>query len=594
MHQQKFSMAILIVIVIFFVETGFGQHFRFQSVPPIAKNDTVLLGKNQTIEIEVLKNDTDPDGDINSATIQVTAGPQIGIFNIIGNKIQYTPATNQCGLDSIKYRVLDANAELSNIAVVNIEITCVNIPPIAINDQLNLDEDKSDSVNVFDNDKFTDGPEIHTSILNHPKHGIASLSAQHFISYTPQKNYAGMDTLSYEFCDNDPTLPLCDTGYVFININPINDPPIAINDSINIFVGKIKTIDLSVNDTSIDGPNLSYQILLNPTRNTASVSSNGICTVEASATYVGIDSLQYELCDLASPSLCDTAWLYINTEPVYNNPITNNDTLRIEKNSSLSINIIRNDILPNPLNTDSVFITNLPSSGNFNYGDSLVTYTPPNDFTGTFDVNYFVKDNRDSVSNLSVIHIIVAERPSSSDICPLETFSNRALVINPFLGLNPGLVAIDKSKIAITEYPQFGLLSNYNSSTESIVYNPDLNFEGSDTLKVQLYDVNGFLSNEFHICIQIINDIPVEVVNTLSPNGDGINDYLSFTNIDNYPNNEVIIFDRYWNEVFHTKSYSSTNYWAAEQINTGTYYYVVTIRLNENEKIIKGYISVIK
>ncbi len=594
MHQQKLAVAIFIAIVIFFVEASSAQHFIIQSVPPIAKNDTVLLGKNQTIEIEVLKNDSDLDGDINAATIQVTTGPQIGIFSVVGNKIIYTPATNQCGLDSIKYRLVDINAEVSNIAVVNIEITCVNISPIAINDQLALNEDETDSVDLFDNDKFTDGPGISISILNNPKNGLASISSQNFLTYTSVKNYSGLDTVSYLFCDNDPTLPLCDTGYVFITVNPINDAPIAINDSLRIYTGQLKTIDLSLNDTTVDGPSLNYQILVNATNIVASISSNGICNVEANTSYIGVDSLKYELCDLANPSLCDTAWLYITTEPVFNKPIANNDTLRIIKNTTLTFNIIKNDILPSPLEADSVFFINEPSTGSFIYNDSSITYTPLTGFTGNINVNYFIKDSRDSISNQAVVYIIVGELPSSENICPLETFSNKALAINPFQNINPSSIAIDKSRIIVSGYPQHGILSNYNSSTESIIYSPNLNFEGNDSLRIRVYDVNGFVSEEFYICIKIINDIPVEVINTLSPNGDGINDYLTFENIDNYPDNEVIIFDRYWNEVFHTKAYSSNNYWAAENINTGTYYYVVKLRLNDNEKIIKGYISVIK
>lgn len=595
MPQCKVFIAKFTAIIITFLcsSTAIAQNVKSQLIPPLAKNDTILIGKNQSVEINVLFNDIDPDGNINLSTIQIVSGAQLGLANVLNKKIEYTGGTNVCGFDSLKYRLTDNNAELSNIATVYIEITCFNIAPIAINDELNVNEDELDSIDVFENDRYTDGPGLGFNIVNQPNHGNASINNNGILRYTSALNYTGLDTLRYSFCDADPTTSLCDTAFVFITVNPINDKPIAKNDTLSIFINQTKNIDLQLNDFSIDGPSVMYSILTPAINGFAQVTSNGICEYTAGNTAVK-DSLRYEFCDLASPSLCDSAWLIINTLPIFQTPTTNKDTLRVLMNTSTSINILQNDIFPNNINSDSVYISNIPSSGTFIYSDSIISYTPVNNFTGEFVLHYYVKDDIDSISNEADIIILINTAAESIDICSIQTTVNQALLINPFQHAIAGTSTINFGSIIINKLPVNGILEGYNYISRSIKYNPNQNFVGADSITFRILDVDGFTSEEIKICIEVLNDIPVSTLGVISPNGDGINDYLTFDKIDEFPDNEVIIFDRYWNEIFHTKSYSNSNYWNAENINTGTYFYLVTIKVNSISKTIKGYISVLK
>jgi len=586
----KVSAMILLCLCIGSV---YAQSPHQHKIPPTAVNDSVLIGKNQSIEIDVLLNDTDPDGNINQATIQLVSSAQLGLVSTNNKKISYTPGTNVCGFDSVKYRVLDSNAELSNIATVYIEITCFNIAPIAKNDVLTIDEDKLDSIDVFDNDKYTDGPGIAFDIIRDGKNGHATINIDGKLRYQSNLNFNGLDTVLYAFCDLDPVQSLCDTAMVLITVNPINDPPLAINDTLITYVNQTRMINISSNDISIDGPSLDYSILQNPILGNCSPSVNGNFSYQAGS-LAGKDSIKVSVCDLASPSLCDTSWLYINIFPVFQKPTIRPDTLRVTKNTTAELNILSNDEFPNAINTANVFISNIPSTGVFSYSDSVITYTPNTDAIGIFQLHYFVKDNIDSISNETSIVIIVNALPSSSDICPLRTIVNQSLLINPFVNSVQGTSAINSNIISIKQEPLHGMIGEYNTLSRSFKYTPVQDFVGNDSIIFSVYDVDGFESEPIKICIEIINDIPVSTNGTISPNNDGINDYLSFDNIDDFPNNEVIIFDRYWNEIFHTTSYSSTNFWNADLVNTGTYFYLVNISVNDTKKTIKGYITVLK
>lgn len=580
------------IMLFFSIDRSIAQTHHFK-IPPIAVNDSILIGKNQTIDIDVLKNDTDPDGNINLSNIQITSSAQLGLVNVLNKKIQYTPGTNVCGFDSIKYRLTDNNSELSNIATVYIEITCFNIAPIAKDDQLTIDEDELDSIDIFDNDKYTDGPGIEFNIVTTSKHGNASISSEGILRYVSSKNYHGLDTVYYSFCDLDPSGSLCDTAMVSITVNPIDDPPIALNDSFKIYINKNISANISLNDTSIDGTSLNYRLITQANKGTLSLNNQGLVNYQASS-IIGLDSAKVEVCNLVSISLCDTSWIYITILPVFEKPIAKNDTLRIPKNSSKSMNILRNDILPNPINTSNVFFNQIPNTGTFNYTDSIISYTPLSNFTGTFTVKYYIKDNLDSISNTGNIIIMINEPPISSDICLLKTVVNQSLLINPFQNAINGTALINFNNIIISDIPKNGILESYNKISRSIKYIPNENFVGLDSIKFRLIDNDNFESEEIKICIEILNEIPVKTNGTISPNGDGINEHLTFEFIDDYPDNEVIIFDRYWNEVFRTKNYSSTNFWDALNVATGTYYYIVNINVSESKKTLKGFITVLK
>jgi uncharacterized delta-60 repeat protein len=114
---------------------------------PVANNDTATMAEDAApILINVLANDTDSDGD---SLVIASASADIGSVSIIGDKIQYTPATNINGLATVTYTVSDNNGG-TNTATVAITVTAVNDAPVA-------------SVQIFSiNENATDGDIIGT------------------------------------------------------------------------------------------------------------------------------------------------------------------------------------------------------------------------------------------------------------------------------------------------------------------------------------------------------------------------------------------------------------------------------------------------
>ena len=88
----------------------------------------------------------------------------------------------------------------------------------------------------------------------------------------------------------------------------------------------------------------------------------------------------------------------------------------------------------------------------------------------------------------------------------------------------------------------------------------------------------------------------VQVPNAITPNGDGKNDYLQIDNLSFYPNNELLIFNRWGETVFQAKPYNndwSGNNQSNSPLPVGTYYYLLRLDVN-NGKILKGDITILR
>ncbi|WP_460680873.1 T9SS type B sorting domain-containing protein [Mucilaginibacter koreensis] len=62
------------------------------------------------------------------------------------------------------------------------------------------------------------------------------------------------------------------------------------------------------------------------------------------------------------------------------------------------------------------------------------------------------------------------------------------------------------------------------------------------------------------------------IPNIITPNGDGKNDVLEIENIGFYPNSQLLIFNRWGNEVYRSENYNNT--WNGSGLADGTYYYL--------------------
>jgi gliding motility-associated-like protein len=96
-----------------------------------------------------------------------------------------------------------------------------------------------------------------------------------------------------------------------------------------------------------------------------------------------------------------------------------------------------------------------------------------------------------------------------------------------------------------------------------------------------------------------VKELPVEVFNAFSPNGDGINDTWVIQGISRFPDNEVRVYNRWGNLIFEGLGYdNATVVWNGESSEgvvfggndapDGAYYYVID--LGDGSESLKGFV----
>ncbi len=203
----------------------------------------------------------------------------------------------------------------------------IDDPPVAEDDAESTPEDTPVTIDVADNDSDVDGNLDPTTvtILSGPDNGTATVNpTTGAVTYTPNPDYTGTDTITYQICDTSPT-PLCDTATATIAVNALNDPPVANSDAVSTPEDTPITIDVADNDTDPDG-NLdptTVTIITPPTNGTVSVDPvTGAITYTPNPNYSGPDTFTYQICDTTSPTpMCDTATVEVAVEPVNDPPV---------------------------------------------------------------------------------------------------------------------------------------------------------------------------------------------------------------------------------------------------------------------------------
>lgn len=87
----------------------------------------------------------------------------------------------------------------------------------------------------------------------------------------------------------------------------------------------------------------------------------------------------------------------------------------------------------------------------------------------------------------------------------------------------------------------------------------------------------------------------IKISNTMTPNGDSVNDAFIIDGVEQYPDNKLSIYNRWGNQVYQTKGYVNTweGTYQGKQLPVGTYYYVLELNDDRSRKY-SGYISIIR
>jgi gliding motility-associated-like protein len=243
-------------------------------------------------------------------------------------------SSDNCGIDTLYLDIY--NLTCDHIGLTPITLTAVdvngnksqcfssvtifgNIAPTIVDDNANTMENEPVVIDVIDND-FDEKTSIDISTLSisiKPLHGTVTINPVNGdLTYTPNKNFSGVDVLQYRICDDGiPCEPECGKAFVYITVHAVNEPPVTSDD---FFSTGCISISRNVLDNDLDQN--TDNLIINtipvtpPIHGTVIIDPDGTINYFPNEGFIGIDSFEYVICDNGFPVLCDTAKVYIKVD----------------------------------------------------------------------------------------------------------------------------------------------------------------------------------------------------------------------------------------------------------------------------------------
>jgi len=175
---------------------------------PTARDDAATVPRGESVRIDVLANDIDPDGALNASSITVTGGPTNGSTTVIPSTgaITYTNDGSTATNDSFTYTVEGDDGTVSSVATVSIDVASGNLPPTARDDSVTTYPGTVAVVRLLANDTDPDGRLDRSSIKirERPDNGtLKVLGNSGLVRYRHGRLAGYRDSFAYAVRDDD-------------------------------------------------------------------------------------------------------------------------------------------------------------------------------------------------------------------------------------------------------------------------------------------------------------------------------------------------------------------------------------------------------
>ncbi|MXZ74354.1 MAG: tandem-95 repeat protein, partial [Gemmatimonadetes bacterium] len=260
---------------------------------PAAVDDTATTDEDVALTVDVLANDSDPEG--TGLRVSSVSAAENGTTEVAadGGAVRYTPDENWYGTDRFTYAAEDGNGAATEAAV-EVTVLPVNDAPEAAADTASTDEDEAVEVPVLANDTDVDGDTLRVSSVTKPANGTAAVAADGSgVRYMPDENWHGTDTFTYVADDGNGGTS---EAAVEVTVVPVNDVPVANDDAATTNEDEPVTVPVLANDTDADGDGLKVSAVTAPSNGTAAIAAGGV-RYTPDANWHGTDTFTYTVDD---------------------------------------------------------------------------------------------------------------------------------------------------------------------------------------------------------------------------------------------------------------------------------------------------------
>ena len=254
-----------------------------------ADNATVTIAEGDTAS------NSGSYGDVGADTVSLTAS----VGNVVdnGNGTWSWSFASTDGPDNSQTVTITATDSDGVFTTTTFELVVNNVAPIALVDQVTVDEGASiEMINVLDNDTDAGQDTLRIIAITQGSHGSVEQNADGTLSYTHNGSETLSDTFTYTIEDDEGATSV---ATVNVTINPVNDAPVAVNDSVTTMQGTAVSGNVLTNDTDAENHGLTVTGYDAVSANGATVvfDDNGNYTYTPATGFFGADSFTYTISD---------------------------------------------------------------------------------------------------------------------------------------------------------------------------------------------------------------------------------------------------------------------------------------------------------
>jgi len=370
---------------------------------PTVNDQSITTTKNKSVNFTLTGTDADKD----PLSFVGISGPNNGFIGLDSSTglVKYTPLRGFHGSDNFTFAA-DDGKELSSPAMVKITVNddASNDPPKAVSERVSTLENKPVNVDVLANDVDPNNDPLTVKNILGPQNGAAIInSINNTITYTPNKNFFGVDAFYYNVTDGRGGISEAQT---IVDVSHVDSLPV-VSDSTAFVNTPNKPIDIILKGTDLDNDPLTFSVVSNPSNGGTLSDIHPINSTSAVLTYTpktdftGTDTFTYKANDgTVDSSNVGTITVHINALPV---AVDYKATTNL--GTPVNINVLANDTDPD--SNDHLTITSIvspPTNGTavINANDQTITYTPSEHFFGKDTFTYSISDGHGGTSTAKV------------------------------------------------------------------------------------------------------------------------------------------------------------------------------------------------
>jgi gliding motility-associated-like protein len=245
------------------------------------------------------------------------------------------------------------------------------------------------------------------------------------------------------------------------------------------------------------------------------------------------------------------------------------------------------------INPGDVLTTTITTSPLYGVASVLpagtIDYSPDLDAAALDSVQYRITNQCLNFSENYIVYSIINAPPVVQNQLPSPQTGSTSVNIDLGAFITDPNNNVDLASIIIITQPISGAIASIDGSGNLTIDYSGITFTGDDMLEIQVCDLTGVCVVQ---AITIPNvevggeNPPILVFNGVSPDGDGFNDFLEIENIEAYPNNTVIILNRWGAELDRFTGYNNQNIiFDRSDLPSGTYYYHILPGIPEVEPV---------